>query len=411
VIARGLAVATCLLAAASTARADDIDASTLEGKVMCGYQGWFAAEVDGLGRGWRHWGGHDGFRPGSCSVDLWPDMSELGPGERYATRFRFADGRTAEVYSAQNRPTVVRHFRWMKDYGIDGVFLQRFVTEISREKGRQQFDTVLDHAREGARLHGRAYAIMYDLSGLPSGGVARVAADWRTLCADRKITADSAYLRHRGKPVVAVWGVGFNDGRRYTLAECLALVRVLRREATVLLGVPSGWRTLDRDAVRDPQLHEAILAADIVSPWTVGRYRTLPDVETHAQTRWAADLAWCRGRGKDYLPVVFPGFSWHNMKPEAPLDQIPRQGGRFLWKQYVGAKRAGATMVYQAMFDEMDEGTAIFKCANVVPVGPTRFVTYEGLPSDHYLWLVGEAARMIRGERPVADDLPVRRPR
>ena len=47
------------------------------------------------------------------------------------------------------------------------------------------------------------------------------------------------------------------------------------------------------------------------------------------------------------------------------------------------------------MFDEVDEGTAIYKVANVTPVGK-YFVTYEGLPSDYYLKLTGAATRMIR---------------
>jgi hypothetical protein len=98
------------------------------------------------------------------------------------------------------------------------------------------------------------------------------------------------------------------------------------------------------------------------------------------------------------------------MKPDSPLNQIPRLGGKFLWKQYVEAKRAGATMVYQAMFDEVDEGTAIFKCTNDVPVGESKFVTYEGLPSDHYLKLVGQATRMIRGELPVDEAMPALSP-
>ena len=92
----------------------------------------------------------------------------------------------------------------------------------------------------------------------------------------------------------------------------------------------------------------------------------------------------------DFLPVVFPGFSWHNLKPQDPLDKIPRLKGQFLWSQFAGAKKAGASMIYVAMFDEVDEGTAIFKCTNNPPVGQSRFLTYEGLPSDHYLWLTGE---------------------
>ena len=277
--------------------------------------------------------------------------------------------------------------------------------------GLRQFNTVLAHCREGANRNGRTYAVMYDLSGLGAGQMQRVMDDWKLLVDRMQITRDKAYLHHRGKPVVAVWGFGFNDGRKYTLAEGLELVRFLKDDPkyggnTVMLGVPTYWRTLDRDTVNDPALHELILQADIVSPWTVGRYRDIPQVESYAEKTLAPDLAWCKEHGKEYLPVVFPGFSWHNMFPKSPLNQIPRQGGKFLWAQYAAAKKAGATMVYQAMFDEVDEGTAIFKCTNDPPVGESKFVTYEGLPSDHYLKLVGAAAKMISGKQPVSDQLP-----
>ena len=65
-------------------------------------------------------------------------------------------------------------------------------------------------------------------------------------------------------------------------------------------------------------------------------------------------------------------------------------------------------MIYVAMFDEVDEGTAIFKCTNNPPVGSSPFLTYEGLPSDHYLWLTGEGGRLLRGERPLLDTMPER---
>ena len=80
---------------------------------------------------------------------------------------------------------------------------------------------------------------------------------------------------------------------------------------------------------------------------------------------------------------------------------IPRLKGEFLWSQFSAAKRAGAEMIYVAMFDEVDEGTAIFKCTNDVPPdGESKFITYEGLPPDYYLELTGAGAKMLRGELP-----------
>jgi hypothetical protein len=54
------------------------------------------------------------------------------------------------------------------------------------------------------------------------------------------------------------------------------------------------------------------------------------------------------------------------------------------------------------MFDEINEGTAIFKCTNEPPTGqpPAKFLTYEGLPSDHYLWLTGMGGKLLRHEIP-----------
>jgi hypothetical protein len=225
-----------------------------------------------------------------------------------------------------------------------------------------------------------------------------------------RIGEDQAYLHHRGKPLVAGWGVGFNDGRKYSLKECHDLVAALKADGcTVMLGVPTGWRGLERDAIRDPALHDVLKLADVVSPWTPGRYRDPAQAKRHADVFWKPDLAWCRGHSLDYLPVVFPGFSWHNLKPGAALDQIPRRKGEFLWSQFAGAKAAGAEMIYVAMFDEVDEGTAIFKCTNHPPSGPTRFLTYEGLPSDHYLWLTGQGARMLRGAIPLRVTMPERK--
>lgn len=416
-----MAVATAV-AAADAAEPPDrgsqarVDASTLTGKIMCGYQGWFAAEGDAAGRGWVHYGRGARFEPGRAAIDLWPDLSEFDADEKFPTAFRHADGSVAHVFSSTNTKTVDRHFRWMRDYGIDGVFVQRFAVETFGERNLAQCNAVLDRCRASAGQHGRVYAVMYDLSGLRDGQMDRVIDDWKRLVDERNITRDAndkAHLHHGGKSVVAVWGIGFNDGRRYTLDECTRLVRFLKDDPkygglTVMLGVPTGWRTLDADCVKDEKLHDVIRVADIVSPWTVGRYVSPKTAREHAQRRWKPDMEWCRENGKEYLPVAFPGFSWHNLKGNAPLDQIPRLKGQFLWTQYVGAKQLGATMLYQAMFDEMDEGTAIFKCTNDPPAGASKFLTYEGLPTDHYLWLTGMGGRLLRGEVDAREELPRR---
>ena len=62
-------------------------------------------------------------------------------------------------------------------------------------------------------------------------------------------------------------------------------------------------------------------------------------------------------------------------------------------------------MAYVAMFDEVDEATAIFKVSNTPPK-QARFQTYEGLPSDWYLRLTGEGTKVIRGERKGEVHLP-----
>ena len=393
-----------------------VDRSTLTGKVMVGYQGWFNAEGDGAGRGYTHWARGAAFPDAkTIRVDLWPDLSEHGPDERFPTGLFHADGTRAEVFSSYRRETVVRHFKWMEEHGIDGVFVQRFINTLSRPDALAHNNTVLAHCREGARKHGRAYALMYDLSSLPPGAADRLIEDWKTLLRDTRLTRDRAYLKHRGKPVLALWGCGFNDDKpRPSLEDWQKIITFLKTDpaaggVAVMLGVPSFWREQRRDARTDPELHALLQQADILSPWTPGRYRTPEQAARHGETVWQPDLEWCRARGIDYLPVAFPGFSWHNMNPAAPFDAIPRLQGRFFWSQIAAAKKAGASMLYVAMFDEVDEATAIFKATNAPPTSDgVQFITYEGLPSDHYLWLTGQAGKVMRGEVPATDEPPAR---
>jgi beta-galactosidase len=369
--------------------------------VMAGYQGWFAAEGDESRRGWYHYG----LRGENASVDFWPDMTEYT--KKYASPLKMADGSAAFLYSAYDSETVDLHFKWMKEYGLDGVFMQRFVAEIKRPDGKRHFNKVLENALAAARKYGRAIGVMYDLSGCGPEDMKLLEDDWKELQALFALTdreKNPTYIWHNARPLLTVWGVGFNDNRRYSVADAAGAIARLKKDhgVSIMLGVPYYWRTLGRDTENNPALHELIRnSVDIVMPWAVGRYNN--DTYASVAAGLPGDIAWCRDNSVDYVPLVFPGFSWGNLKRNTALyNQIPRLKGDFLWKQIAGAKAAGAGSLYVAMFDEIDEGTAIFKCAEegALPLfGEKRFVGIErGLGSDHYLWLTGEAAKWFHGE-------------
>lgn len=402
-----------------------VDASTLTGKVMCGYQGWFRTPGDGEKLSWKHYRNPTTgrFKPGEAGIEYWPDLTGFGDHERFDTDFRHADGSVAQVFSSAVRDTVVRHFQWMREYGIDGVFVQRFATEVTNPQGgRADHDEsrsvtkVLEHCRIGAARHGRTYAVMYDLSNMSAARIASVKDDWRFLVRELGILKDPAYQRHAGRPVLALWGVGFGQ-RDYGPAEIEPLMDFLKNDSecgglTIMLGTPTYWRDGGRDAGPFESWEKVYQAADIISPWTVGRFGGIQEAQRYAAEIAKPDHEWCVAHSKEHMPVVFPGFSWSNLKKgtdESPDAFIDRLGGKFLWSQYDALVRtAGATMIYQAMFDELDEGTHIFKSTNHPPVGESRFLADDGLPTDHYLWLVGEAARRVRREAPFTSELPAR---
>ncbi|MGL5111529.1 MAG: glycoside hydrolase family 71/99-like protein [Flavobacterium sp.] len=370
--------------------------------VMAGYQGWFGAEGDKSGRGWYHYRGNSGFEPGCSTIDMWPDMSEYK--KCYITPFSFASGAKASLYSPYDKSTIDLHFKWMKNYGIDGVHMQRFVREIKSTNGlgKRHFNKVLEHALKASIKYGRAISIMYDLSGCSKKDIFYIEQDLAEL---KKLfdlfdnVKQPTFLRHNGKPLISIWGVGFNDNRKYSIADADSLVTKLKgtnNSVSVLLGVPYYWRTFGRDTENNPALHALIKKCDIIMPWAVGRYK----IENYDSSIVAADVKWAAANGVDYVPLVFPGFSWGNLQKDTSLyNSIPRHKGDFFWKQIAGAKRGGATSLYVAMFDEIDEGTAIYKVMNEnnVPLNGTqgnKFVGIEkDLQTDYYLWLTGQAAR------------------
>ncbi len=399
-----------------------VDASSLDRKLLFGYQGWFACPRDGTSiDGWVHWFRDNTADCKNLTVDLWPDVSELTLAEQCPTGMTKPDGSAVVLYSANRAQTVRRHFEWMRDADLDGVLLQRFSSELRDPRFFAFRDQVAKNVRDGAEATGRVFGIMYDVSGQPEATlVDDLKRDFTHLVDDLKLTDSPRYLRHKGRPVLVIWGLGYRD-RPGTVAQAEELIRYFkstagaRYQVTLVGGVPSGWRTLSGDSRSDPGWASVYRSYDIVSPWSVGGFVDDAGADVWKRDRLTPDIAETRRVGIGYMPVVWPGFSWRNLMGAAsPSNQIPRRGGRFYFRQVYNAMSAGATTLFGAMFDEVDEGTAMYKLATTrskLPVGCSLVpldVDGESLPSDWYLRVGREAGKMLRGEIGLSPTLPIR---
>lgn len=373
-----------------------VDSDSLTGKVICGYQGWFRAAGDPAGQGWGHYIGSD-FT--DLTVEMWPDMLEYTDEEKYPVPgWTHTDGSQATLFSSANKRTVLRHFQWMETYGIDGVAVQRFISRGNLYFPRESF-RIPSYAREAANRTGRTYYIMYDMSGCDTTLlVDALTTDWQFLVDSMKITEDERYLHHGGTPVVGIFGF-YSD--RFSAALGNEVLDVFQNNGPYRAYVAGSgqWWIQQENSSAWTDVFERM---DAWIPWNIGNYNG-----DYAQTDyWNQDNINLSNAGVMYMPLIYPGFSWDNLMNEPPgTTYKSRLEGVFMWQQFLQAKHLNARAVYVAMFDEIDEGTAIFKVTNDIPVNH-YFIDLEGLPSDFYLLLTGEGTRMMRGEIPVPPEMP-----
>ena len=391
-----------------------VDASTIRGKVMCGYQGWFRCPGDAAGMGWIHYSRDSrSLTPQSLTFEMWPEVRELGKDERFAApAFTHPDGEQAELFSSDNAATVRRHFEWMRDYGIDGAWLQHFVVDMPGAPQANRYASrrrVLDHVMHAAEETGRAWALSFDIAGAPPDRIYDLlTAEWRRLV-DEKITANPRYLHERGLPVVQIWGFFWKDEHNAMTPELAGKLIAFFKQPGPYTAFLAGGGDWDWRRRPDPEWQKFCREFGAYSPWNVGHAPADKAGVKHAATwYWADDKRECEKAGVMWLPVVYPGFSWDNLKQQPPgTTSIARRGGKFLWEQFHELSKLGVDSVYVAMFDEIDEGTAIFKVTSAPPT-QGHFVGYDGLPSDWYLRLVGEGGRLLKQHLPVPDEIPIK---
>ncbi|MFD5074668.1 glycoside hydrolase family 71/99-like protein [Streptomyces sp. NPDC058371] len=358
------------------------------GKVSVGYQGWFACQGDGAPiNGWWHWS-QDMSRPPSLSnttIKSWPDMREYSRG--FATAYpNLNSGAAARLFSSWDQQTVDTHFRWMRENAIDTAALQRFNPYSPEGPTR---DSMAQKVRQSAEANGRKFYIMYDVTGWTSMQT-QIKEDWTSKM--KAHTSSGAYARQNGKPVVCIWGFGFNDsGRPFEPAPCLDVVNWFKAQGCYVIGgVPTHWRTGTEDSRAG--FSDVYHAFNMISPWMVGRISSAAQSDQFFQNVNTPDQADCNAHGIDYQPCVLPG----------DLQERHRAHGDFMWRQFYNVVRVGAQGIYISMFDEFNEGNQIAKTAETgadVPAGSGIWALDEDgtrCSADYYLRLTRDGGRMLK---------------
>jgi hypothetical protein len=387
--------------------------SEFKGKSVAGYQAWFTASE--TNSGWVHWPKGSSQRPavGNSSFEIYPDVSDYDPAKLNQTGFEnLGNGEPARLFSSID--VIETHFKWMRDAGIEGIALQRFIGDTPYPITYSSVSK-LSNVKKAAEENEKIFYICYDMSSGKdeNAWVESIKFDWVfNIEQTNALTSSPAYATVDGKPVVQIWGPGFTS-RAGNAEGTIELIEFLKgRGCYVIGGVPTGWRTESRDS--KPDFLDAYLTYDMVSPWTPGRYRDLNGIDSHTIEFWTPDKIFCENNNMDYMPVLFPGFAWSTWKENGgEPNKIPRLAGEFLWRQAYNIVEAGMDQMYFAMFDEYDEGTNLMKSATDWSMIPTDqyFLTLGAdgiwLSSDFYLRLAGAATEMSNSDNPPSQSFSI----
>ena len=378
---------------AGAATGGNTSTGDIVGKITVGYQGWFNAAGDGSGINppWWHWTA-DRNTPstGDIGIKSWPDVSELT--KTYPTSFaNLGNGSSANLYSAWDASTVDTQIKWMQDTGIDTIALQRFGDFRGTGEAR---NVVAGNVRKAAEAHGRKFYIMYDISGWDTFQT-DLKSDWTDhILGELHLTDSPAYAKQNGKPVVCIWGLGYN-GHPGTPQTTLDIITYFQSKGMYVIGgLGNDWRTADGSRWSQAGFTTAFDALDAISPWMVGVIGDNAGSDGNRKSYNEGDVADLHARGKHYQPCVLPG----------DLQGKQRHHGDFMWHQFYNMIQIGADGLYISMYDEYNEGNQIAKTAATsasIPNG-SNFVTLDEdgtkCSSDYYLRLTADGGKMLRKE-------------
>ncbi len=349
------------------------------GKLVVGYQGWFSCSGDGSPLNYF----------GHMNLEMWPDVRDYT--KTYSYDGTLGNGTPAAVFSVWDQSTVNLHVQWMQQNGIDCAAIQRFGNELDNSSLKSWRNGTATRLMNAAQTYGRKFYVMYDISGWNSFQT-EIKTDWtNTIVGSLKLTSSPAYAMQGGKPVVCVWGIGFPDRPGNVTSWTDVITWFKHNGCYVIGGTPGAFATDAANAA-------CYDSCNMVMPWPVGARGTLSSF----QSAFTRDVTFCKSHGVDYQGGCYAGYAFYNSNGSGK-NLIPRVHGDFMWSQFAAMKNAGVQSMYVAMFDEMNEGTAILKCAEdsaMIPKGK-YFLTLDAdgvhVSSDFYLRLVNNGSRMVKG--------------
>ncbi len=385
--------------------------SEFKNKSFAGYQIWHKA--GSTAADWVHWSygviPYAGFHVGE-DIASFPDLSSYPDTDTYLTNLApLGNGKPTRLYNDADATIINRQMGWLQTAGLDGVAIQRFVGPIGRSITITP-ESHLTNVKNACEATGRLFYICYDLNGSDATILQRMQTDWvYEIEQMRALTSSPNYATVNGKPVVEMWGIGYD--MITSNQTCKDLIHFFQsRGCYVIGGTPRGWRTNSEGA--NPNFLDVYNELDAVSPWTVGVYNDIPGANNYLTSKMVDDKIYCDANVIDYLPVVFAGSAnW--LSSDGTFSQTDRAGGNLLWQQVLNAKSIGLTSVYFAMLDEFEESTNLINGAVDYFDIPTDqyFETFakDGVwtSSDYYLRLASKATLLLRNQTPVVATIPV----
>jgi len=395
---------------------DVVPNTSLEGKWLTGYQAWFRTPSDGANMNWNHYSAGKNPTAEGLVVDMWPDTTEFPVELKDAVPdFFHPNGEQAYLYSSTKAEIIDTHFKWMKEYDIDGVWLQRFVVGLPGEKFETHFPIykgIMDKVVASAKKHGRVWGINFDSAAAKKETVFdTITTEWKRMVDEGYTSPENNYIQHNGLPVVHLWNM-HNKGDRFAPIDpeiAMQFIEFFKQDdkykAFLVCGATCFWAN-----DKEPEYMKLKENMHAVVPWNPGH--TMPNkdgTKSAGISHWKKDKEFADEYGMIWMPTLYPGFSWKNMnryRKDAEVF-IDRRKGEFLWEQFAMTHKIGANTLFLAMFDEVDEATAFFK---VSPEPPTQahFVGTDGMPSDWWLQLVREARRIYRTGEEFPKEIPIK---